>query len=159
MTLEPWTDADLAVLRRANSHELTRYLGGPESDDALAQRHAEYLTGGDAVRMFRVDVDATPVGYAGWWEQDHDGEPAYEVGCVIEAEWQGRGIASTALAEVIDRAVAAGGGRPLVGYGDVRNEASEALCRRVGFTLEGTGRFPGHDGGPPIDVNVWVIRP
>jgi RimJ/RimL family protein N-acetyltransferase len=154
--LEPWTDADLDVLRRVNTPELTRYLGGPESDEALAARHAEYLAGGDAVRMFRIVVDGSDAGCAGWWEQDHEGAPAYEVGCVVEPGWQGRGVATAALAEVVRRARDAGGGRPIVGYADARNEASHALSRRAGFTLEGTGVFPGE---PPVTVNVWVIRP
>jgi len=159
ITLEPWTEGDLEVLRRANTPELTRFLGGPESDESLVARHHEYLSGGDAVRIFRVEADGEVAGYAGWWEQEHDDAPAYEVGCVIEPAWQGRGIASTVLAEVVERAAAAGGGRLIVGYGDVGNEASHALCRRVGFTLEGTGVFPADDGGEATTVNVWVIRP
>lgn len=156
LELIPWREGDIEVLRRANSPELTRHLGGPEDDDALRARHAEYLVGGDAVRMFRIEVDGRTAGYAGWWEQDHDGAPAFEVGCVVEPAWQGRGVGAAALGEVVRRAIAAGGGRPIVGYGHVGNEASEALCRRVGFVLEGTGEFPGE---PPTAVNVWVIRP
>lgn len=156
VTLEPWTDADLDVLRRANSLELTRFLGGPESEESLAARHDEYLTSGDAVQMFRIVADGEDAGYAGWWEQEHEGAPAFEVGCVVEPAWQGRGVGAAALGEVVRRALAAGGGRPVVGYGNVENEASEALCRRVGFVREGTGEFP---GDPPVRVNVWVIRP
>lgn len=156
LELVPWGEGDLEVLRRANSPELTRFLGGPESEDSLAARHAEYLAGGDAVQMFRIEVDGRAAGYAGWWEQEHEGAPALEVGCVVEPAWQGRGVGAAALGEVVHRAIAAGGGRPIVGYGNVGNEASEALCRRVGFALEGTGEFP---GDPPTTVNVWVIRP
>ena len=156
VTLAPWRADDLEVLRRANTPELTRFLGGPETEDALAQRHAEYLAG---TSMFRVVGDGVTLGYAGWWEQDHDGAPAYEVGCVIEPAWQGRGVASAALAEVVRRAVASGDGRPVVGYADVGNEASHALCRRVGFTLEGTGMFPGENGDAPVEVAIWVLRP
>lgn len=157
IALEPWGQDDLEVLRRANTPQLTRFLGGPEHEDALAERHAEYLGSGDAVRMFRVEVDGVPAGYAGWWEEEHDGAPAYEVGCVIEPEWQGHGVASVALAEVVR--LAAAGGRLVVGYANVENAASHALCRRVGFTLEGTGVFPSDDGGEPTTVNIWVIRP
>ena len=158
VSLASWGQDDLEVLRRANTPELTRFLGGPEDDDALRARHAEYLGSGDAVRMFRVEVDGSPAGYAGWWHEEHDGVPAHEVGCVIEPRWQGRGVASIALADVVR--LAAAGGWLVVGYADVGNEASHALCRRVGFTLEGTGLFPSDDGGgEPTTVNIWVIRP
>ena len=159
LTLEPWTDADLEVLRRSNTPGMTQYLGGPESDEALLSRHAEYLAGDETVRMFRVEVDGAAAGYAGWWEQEHEGAPAFEIGCVILPEWQGRGAASAALTEIVRRAIDDGDGRPIVGYGNIGNEASSALCRRVGFTLEGTGVFPGEDGGADVTVNVWVIRP
>lgn len=157
VTLEPWSDDDLDVLRRANTAELTRYLGGVEPDDALAQRHAEYLDPGGGAHMFRVEVDGVVAGYAGWWEQEHDGAPAYEVGCVIEPAWQGRGVATTVLTEVVRRAASAGEARPIVGYGNVENQASHALCARVGFTLTGTGHFPAVDGGEPLTVDVWMI--
>ena len=159
VALEPWGPDDLGVLRRANTAELTRFLGGPESDAALAARHAEYLGSGAAVQMFRIEVDGQTAGYAGWWEQEHEGRPAYEIGCVVESAWQGRGVASIAVSEIVGRAIAAGDGRPLVGYADAANEASHALCRRVGFELEGTGLFPSDEGGTPVTVNVWVIRP
>lgn len=158
LTLEPWGDDGLEVLRRANTPELTRFLGGPEDEDALAARHAEYLAPDGGTRMFRVEVDGESAGYAGWWKEQHDGEPAFEVGCVIEPAWQGRGLATTVLREVVRRASA--DGRPIVGYANVENEASHALCRRVGFTLEGAGVFPADgDGGSDVSVNVWVIRP
>ncbi|MFB8146112.1 GNAT family N-acetyltransferase [Microbacterium sp. NPDC056003] len=156
ITLAPWRADDLEVLRRANTAELTRFLGGPEPEEALAQRHAEYL---DGESMFRVEGDGVTLGYAGWWEQEHEGAPAYEVGCVIEPAWQGRGVASAVLTEVVRRAVESGDGRPIVGYAHVGNKASHALCRRVGFELEGTGVFPGEDGGAAVEVAVWVIRP
>ena len=89
------------------------------------------------MRMFRVDVDGKPAGYAGWWEEVHDGMPVYEVGCSIDPDWQGRGIASTALRETL-RLAAVLGDRPLVvGYAHVDNAASNALCARVGFDARG----------------------
>src|SRR6187431_1403877 len=110
VTLERWAADDLAVLQRANTPEMTRFLGGPESDEALAQRHADYLALWESgkVRMFRVSVDGGTAGYAGWWEEEHDGAPVYEIGCVIEPGWQGRGVASAALAEVVRLAAALG---------------------------------------------------
>ena len=39
--------------------------------------------------MFRVDVDGAAAGYAGWWEEEHDGAPVYEIGCVVEPAMAG----------------------------------------------------------------------
>ncbi len=129
---------------------MTRFLGGPETAESLAQRHADYLElwdGGD-MRMFRVSVDGAVAGYAGWWDEEHNGNPVYEIGCVIEPAWQGRGVASAALSEVVRLAAATGSGRAIVGYANVDNAASNALCERVGFTLVGNGAFPSDDGEP-----------
>ena len=156
LTLVPWSEDDLVVLRRANSSEMTRFLGGVESDDDLVARHALYVgfaqVGGGA--MFRVDVDGRPAGYAGWWDEVHEGRPVFEIGCAVGAEWQGRGVATEALTCVVERAQATDP-RPIVGYAAVANAASNALCRRVGFELRGTGRFPSDDGD--FEVNVWII--
>jgi RimJ/RimL family protein N-acetyltransferase len=145
VTLERWGRDDLVVLQRSNTPEMTRFLGGVEGDDALAQRHADYLAQWDSgeVRMFRVTVGGTIAGYAGWWEEEHDGAPVYEIGCVIEPQWQGQGVASAA--------------HVIVGYANAQNAASNALCARVGFTLVGTGAFPVGDGTEPMPVNVWII--
>ncbi len=66
MTVElvRWGVDDLPVLQRANTWEMTRYFGGPESDDAIAQQHSDYLSGWETgeMRMFRVDVDGKPGG-------------------------------------------------------------------------------------------------
>ena len=155
VSLEPWRPGDLAVLERANTPVMTRFLGGPESPDDLAERHAEYLrlaetgTGG----MYRLLVDGEPAGYVGWWLEDHDGAPAYEIGCAVEPAWQGQGVATEALGRVV-RLAAARGDWPVVGYANAENEASNALCRRIGFELRGTGVFPADDGD--MTVNIWV---
>ena len=159
VTLERWGADDLVLLERANTAEMTRFLGGPESADALADRHADYLrlweTG--SVRMFRIRVDGAVAGYAGWWEEEHDGAPVYEIGCSVEPAWQGRGVASAALTEVVRLAMAFDEHRPIVGYANVDNAASNALCERVGFSLVGVGAFPANDDELPMVVNIWVI--
>ena len=43
VTLHPWSDDDLDLLRRANTHELMDQLGGPESDEQMVARHERYL--------------------------------------------------------------------------------------------------------------------
>ena len=160
VTLERWGQDDIAVLERANTAEMTRFLGGGiEIDGKLAERHAEYLELWDsgAVRMFRVDVDGEAAGYAGWWEDEHDGMPVHEVGCVIEPRWQSHGVATAALSEVVRLAAAAADPRPIVAYTHVDNAAAAGLCRRTGFTLVGSGTFPFDEGEAPMSVDVWMI--
>lgn len=156
LNLDPWRPEDLVVLESANTAEMTRFLGGPEDARDLAARHAEYLgfAENDSGAMFRILADGEPVGYAGWWREEHDGEPAYEIGCAVMPEWQGRGVATEALRRVV-RLAAARGDAPVVGYANAENEASNSLCRRLGFELRGAGLFPSDDGG--TTVNVWML--
>ena len=156
VVLVPWSERDLAVLERANSPAMTRFLGGVESDDDLADRHRQYLAFAEDHEgaMFRVEVDGEAAGYAGWWTEDHEGEPVYEIGCAVEPEWQGRGVATEALRRVVALAQQTEP-RPVIGYGQVGNAASRALCLRVGFAHRGTGVFPSDDGD--VEVDVWWI--
>jgi RimJ/RimL family protein N-acetyltransferase len=158
-TLRRWGPDDLVLLERSNTPDMTRFLGGPESEEALRQRHADYLGLWESgeVRMFRVEVDGAIAGYAGWWEEEHDGVPVYEIGCVVEPAWQERGVASAALREVVRLAAGTGDRSLIVGYANVDNAASNALCERVGFTLVGGGAFPSEDGTPGMSVNVWTL--
>ena len=149
------------MLKRVNTPEMTRFLGGgEETDEVLAQRHAEYLDLWDSgeVRMFRIDVDGEASGYAGWWEEEHDGLPVYEIGCVVEPRWHGHGVASAALER---------GGPP---GGDVRGPAPDRrlrACRQRGIERAVPCDSASRSWAPPssrsktarrsMSVNVWMI--
>jgi len=156
LVLHPWQPDDLAVLESANSPEMTVFLGGVESDEDLAARHALYVgfTQAGGGGMFRIEVDGEPAGYAGWWDEEHEGMPVFEVGCAVGPRWQGRGVATEVLRRVVGLAQATDP-KPVVGYAAVGNRASNALCLRVGFELRGTGMFPMDD--EDFEVNIWVI--
>lgn len=99
ITLTRWGPDDLPVLERANTPEMTRHLGGPETDEQVRERHARYLRLNETkeASMFRIDVDGVPAGGIGYWQAEHDGEPAFETGWNVLPEWQGRGVAKVAL--------------------------------------------------------------
>ena len=59
--LEPWSEDDLALDQQMlGDPEMTRYLGGPERPEQIAQRHARKLRLPDsgAGRMFSTHVDS-----------------------------------------------------------------------------------------------------
>jgi RimJ/RimL family protein N-acetyltransferase len=61
----------------------------------------------------------------------------YETGWNVLPEFQGRGIGGTAAREVIDKARAENAHRQLHAYPSVDNPASNAVCRKVGFSFVG----------------------
>jgi RimJ/RimL family protein N-acetyltransferase len=158
VALHPWGEDDLALLHRANAPEMTRYLGGPESDDDLAQRHARYLrlNRQGVAAMYRIEVDGTPAGGIGYWQIEHDGEPAYETGWNVLPEFQGRGVARDAL-RLLLRLVAddAAPRDRLFAYPHPDNGSSNALCRAAGFEDLGLSSFPWR--GATLDVRVWAL--
>ena len=138
--LKLWSAADLHLLERTmGDAEMTKYLGGPESAEKLAERQVRYeqLGGTGTGEMFAVVDDATgePVGSVGYWEKEWRSGTVYETGWFVLPASQGRGIATAATALVIDRARSAGRHRFLHAFPSVENAASNAVCRKLGFTL------------------------
>jgi RimJ/RimL family protein N-acetyltransferase len=157
VTLSRWQPDDLPLLQRANTPEMTRYLGGPETPEKLLERHEKYLQYWESghAHMFRIDADGIPVGSIGWWRVEHEGRPAYETGWGIEPEWQGRGIARLALRRLIADVRADGERDLLVAYPGVDNPASNALCRGAGFAHTGSETAPWRGG--ELTFNIWEL--
>ncbi|THA29886.1 N-acetyltransferase [Streptomyces sp. A1277] len=160
--IEPWSDGDLDLLRRANAPELMDHLGGPESEDQLLGRHARYVAlSADRTgrgRMFRIALtgEAEAVGTIGFWERTWRDQEVYETGWTVLPEFQGRGIASAATRAVAARARAARKHRYVHAYPSVANGPSNGVCRAAGFTLLGECEIeypPGH----PLRANDWRL--
>jgi RimJ/RimL family protein N-acetyltransferase len=157
VTLERWAEGDLHLLERANTPEMTALLGGPEPDEDIPKRHERYLQSwidGDA-EMYRIEVDGEPAGGIGFWQTDHESTPAWETGWNVIPEFQGRGIARRALAQLLRRAAARGERGVVVAYPGVENAASNALCRSAGFTLASSGTIEWR--GAAFDFNAWTL--
>lgn len=131
--LRPWSEGDLGLLRRLNGPESTLHLGGPESEERVADRHRRYLVLGEG-RMFRVEVDGVPAGSTGYWTRSWRGEAVWEVGWSVLPEFQGRGVASAA-------ARVEGTHGWAHAFPSVDHSASNAVCRKAGFTLLGEVDF------------------
>jgi RimJ/RimL family protein N-acetyltransferase len=155
--IEPWQSADLWLLQRANTAEMTRFLGAAESAEDVEKRHAKYLRlweSGEA-RMFRIVVGDEAVGGIGWWSSEWDGKAVHESGWFVLPERQGRGIASAALELVVADARKHGMHPLLAAFPSVENVASNRVCARAGFELVDTEKEEFR--GVLLHLNVWAL--
>lgn len=157
--LEPWTQADLRLLRQANTPEMTAHLGGPETEAKLLDRHRRYLQQEDpgAGLMFAVVLaDGQRAGIVGYWERTWHDELVYETGWNIMPAFQGRGIATAAAKAVAGRARAQHRCQHLHAFPAVDHPASNAICRKAGFTLCGETDFE-YPPGTIMRCNDWQL--
>ncbi|HEY6741763.1 MAG TPA: GNAT family N-acetyltransferase [Lapillicoccus sp.] len=154
--IRPWSANDLPVLERNNTPEMTVHLGGPESRDKLLDRHERYQRGWNegTARMFTAWLDAEPVGLIGYWNVTHQGRGVYECAYGIFPAYQGRGLAAAAMTACLEHAARHGSRDEIFAYPNVTNGPSNALCRRMGFELEGEQDFE-YPKGHPIRANAW----
>jgi RimJ/RimL family protein N-acetyltransferase len=162
LVLEEWGEGDLPLLRRTmGDPEMTKYLGGPETEEKLAERQQRFerLAASGAGHMFKIVDQATgeAVGSVGYWHREWHGEAVYEIGWMVVGEHQGRGIAVAATRLAIDHARAEGARRAIHAFPGVENAASNAICRRLGFELveEIEFEFP---PGSMMRCNDWRLE-
>ena len=141
---------------------MTEHLGGPETSEKIVARQERYerLPGTGNGRMFKI-VDAETgqgVGSVGYWERESSEGRVYETGWSVLPEYQGRGFATSATAQVIERARAERKHRFLYAYPSLENAASNAICRKLGFTLvrESEYEYP-KDSGNILRCNDWRL--
>ncbi|HTK08365.1 MAG TPA: GNAT family N-acetyltransferase [Ktedonobacteraceae bacterium] len=161
VSIEPWGKGDLPLLQKLlGDPAMMEHLGGPESDEQLVRRQARYErlaeTGND--RMFKIIHEATgeAVGSVGYWESTHNGEAIYEAGWSVLPAFQGRGIAGAATRLAIAMARADGKHRFLHAFPSVNNPPSNALCRKLGFTLIEECKFE-YPRGSFMQCNNWRL--
>jgi RimJ/RimL family protein N-acetyltransferase len=150
--IEPWGAGDLPLLKRTlGDPEMTRFVGGPEDDEKLAERQAQFerLPETGAGQMFKIVEEATgaAAGSVGYWDSQSRGEDVYEMGWFVVPEFQGRGLATAATTQVIERLRSERKHGSVHAFPSVDNEASNALCRKLGFTFVEECEFeypPGH---------------
>jgi RimJ/RimL family protein N-acetyltransferase len=149
--LEPWSEGDLALLRGlVGDPAMMVHLGGPESEAKVAERHGRYVQPGS--NQFKIVAGGEDAGWVGYWDRDE----VYEIGWAVLPAFQGRGLATAATALALDRVRAEGSRRYVHAFPSVDNPASNALCRRLGFTLLGEDEFE-FPPGQFMRCNDWRI--
>ena len=159
--LEPWGEGDLPLLEKLlGDPEMTVHLGGPESAEKLAERQAKYerLSDSGTDRMFKIVDEETgeAVGSVGYWDKTWREQEVYETGWSVLPAFQGRGIAVEATYQAIALAKSAGKHRYLHAFPSVENGASNAICRKLGFTLLGEYEFE-YPPGSYMQCNDWRL--
>lgn len=155
--IEPWGEGDLQLLEKLmGDPEMTEHLGGPESPAKIAERQTRYDRPGSG--MFKIVDEATgeAVGSVGYWERSWRGEQVYEIGWSVIPAFQGRGIARTATSRAIALARSEGKHRFLHAFPSVDNPASNAICRKLDFTLVEECEFE-YPRGSFMRCNDWRL--
>lgn len=158
--LEAWKQADLSLLREANTAEMMAHLGGPETEAQLLNRHRRYLQYEDpeAGQMFAVVLPGGQrIGIIGYWERIWQHELVYETGWNVLPAFQGRGIATAAARAVAALARAQHRRKRLHAFPATDHSASNAVCRKAGFTLRGETDFE-YPPGTIIRCNDWCVE-
>ena len=79
----------------------------------------------------------------------------HETGWMVLPEYQGRGVATAALALLIDRVRAEPRFDSMHAFPPVTNTPSNALCRKFGFALVGESDF--EYAGRTLRCNHWSL--
>ena len=159
--LRPWADHDLPLLERLMGDPvMAEHIGGAETPEQIEERHRRYCRTGDTGRgeMFAIVAGRTAeaVGSIGYWIRVWRDGLVWETGWSVLPEYQGRGYATSAAATVIERARAERKHAAVHAFPSIRNAPSNAVCRKVGFTLLGEVRFE-YPPGRFARCNDWRL--
>jgi RimJ/RimL family protein N-acetyltransferase len=135
---------------------MLEHLGGPESPQRIAERQSGYEQ--EDSRQFKIVEEATgaAVGWVGYWELTWRNEQVTEIGWSVLPGYQGQGIGSKATAQAIELARNDRMHRYLHAFPSVNNVPSNAICRKLGFTLMEECEFE-YPSGNFMQVNDWSL--
>lgn len=156
-----WGPGDLALLRALRGDpEMNLHLGGPEAPEKIVERQSRYekIQESGTGRMFKiVEVETGEgVGSVGYWDTTWNGTEVYETGWSVLPAYQGRGAATEGTAQAIGSARVEAKHRFIHAFPSVDNDASNAICRKLGFSLMGECDFE-FPPGNLMRCNDWRL--
>lgn len=160
MRLRDITMEDLPLYRRTLlDPRMMAGLGGPREEAGLEEKLRQIVRDVEAGRTwyFVIEEDGADAGTVCVWEHDDGDGPISEVGWMVLPDFQGGGLATRAVAEILRRARAERRWGRIHAYPGVTNDASNAICRKSGFTLLGERDITYADR--TLRCNEWVIEP
>lgn len=159
VNLRAWSEDDLSLLQQLlGDPDMMAHLGGPETPEQIEKRHQRYLQLPETDHMFVIlkGPNSEAAGSIGYWEKPWRDRLVYETGWFILPAYQGQGLATRAGKAVLEQARLEGRYQFMHAFPSVDNPASNAICRKLGFTLIEECQFeypPGH----PMLVNDWRL--
>ncbi|MBI1259545.1 MAG: GNAT family N-acetyltransferase [Chloroflexi bacterium] len=136
--LRNWADEDFPLLEKLlGDPAMTEHLGGPETHEQLVNRQQRYLKLTDPLtaQTYGILLGSEAVGWVGYWETEHQGEPIYEMGWSVLPAFQGQSIASQATLIALGNLRVVAQHRYVHAFPSVENLPSNGVCRKAGFTL------------------------
>lgn len=156
--LVPWGLGDLALLECCVGDEsMMRHLGGAESPEKIAERQRRYEQPGSGQLKIVDAATGQGAGWVGYWDREWRGEDVYEIGWAVIPEFQGHGVALAAARGAIAAVRAEARHRFVHAFPGVENDASNALCRRLGFALLGPCELE-YPPGRSMRCNDWRLE-
>ena len=150
-------DVDVYVRMRCDPVMMAE-LGGPLPAEGMTdkvRRDVATVAAGEGL-VCMVEVDGQVAGSVVLWTNDQD-PPVSETGWMVLPEWQGQGIGKEAMRQLLARARAEGRWGTIYASPGVTNAASNAMCRSLGFTLQGQEEVD--FAGRILAVNIWRLDP
>lgn len=133
--LRKYEERDFNLLKRLlGDPKMMKHLGGPESKEKLKERHQRYLTSEGCYTIEEIKTKKS-VGWIGNWEITKNNEKVWETGWNILPEYQQKGIATEATRLILEKMRKEQKYQYVHAYPSVDNKASNALCKKAGFTL------------------------
>ncbi|MDQ3005332.1 MAG: GNAT family N-acetyltransferase [Chloroflexota bacterium] len=161
VALRPWSDDDLPLLEKLlGDPDMMAHLGGPESKEQIVRRHQRYLrlpeSGIDHMFIIVWGPNSEAVGNVGYWKKTWREQSIYEMGWLVLPAYQGKGLATKAAAAVIEHARMESRYQFIHAFPSVANAPSNAICRKLGFTLLEECRVE-YPPGNAMVVNDWRL--
>lgn len=156
-------DVDAYVRMRCDPVMMAE-LGGPLPAEGIADKVRRDTVEADADRSWILMIqpdDTDPSTVAGsvvLWTQDDSAEPYSEAGWMVLPEFQGQGLARSAVRMLLERAREDGRWGLVHAFPGVTNGPSNGICRSLGFTLLGEEPIVAFDDRPLL-CNHWRIDP
>jgi RimJ/RimL family protein N-acetyltransferase len=133
---------------------MTKHVGGPETPEKVVERQSRYEEEDSRQYKIVVEVGGEGIGWVGYWERTWHDQPVLEIGWAVLPSFQGRGLAGSATAQLLDKAREDQQLRFVHAFPKIDNGPSKRDLPQARFRVGRGDRLPGPPGGF-VRCNDW----